>query len=106
MLFPMTSAAIAAALPANAVTAIDNLPFPKIASGKVREIFDLGDALLLTASDRLSAFDVILPDGIPGKGIVLTQISNWWFAQTQHLIANHLLPDQAGEFARRGIKDR
>lgn len=97
---------IAAALPSTAVTAIDGLPFPRLASGKVREIFDLGDALLLVASDRLSAFDVILPDGIPGKGIILTQMSNWWFAQTQRLIANHLLPDQPGEFARRGIKDR
>jgi phosphoribosylaminoimidazole-succinocarboxamide synthase len=99
----MTYSAITAALPKHAVVSIDGLPFPRIASGKVREIFDLGDALLLVASDRLSAFDVILPDGIPGKGIVLTQMSNWWFAQTQSLIANHLLPDQAGEFARRGI---
>jgi phosphoribosylaminoimidazole-succinocarboxamide synthase len=49
----------------------------------VREIFDLGDALLISATDRLSAFDVILPDGIPGKGIVLTQISLWWFAQVR-----------------------
>jgi phosphoribosylaminoimidazole-succinocarboxamide synthase len=102
----MTSAQIAAALPSRAVTSIDGLPFPRIASGKVREIFDLGDALLLTATDRLSAFDVILPDGIPGKGILLTQISNWWFAQSAHLLPNHLLPDQAGEFARRGITDR
>jgi phosphoribosylaminoimidazole-succinocarboxamide synthase len=102
----MTSAQIAAALPDRAVTSIDGLPFPRIASGKVREIFDLGDALLLTASDRLSAFDVILPDGIPGKGIILTQISNWWFAQSASLLPNHLLPDQAGEFARRGITDR
>src|SRR5256885_8646466 len=102
----MTFSEIVAALPKTAVTSIDNLPFPKIASGKVREIFDLGNALLLTASDRLSAFDVILPDGIPGKGIVLTQMSNWWFAQTQGLISNHLLADQPGEFARRGIKDR
>ena len=102
----MTSAQIAAALPSRAVTSIDGLPFPRIASGKVREIFDLGDALLLTATDRLSAFDVILPDGIPGKGIILTQISNWWFAQVAHLLPNHLLPDQAGEFARRGITDR
>ncbi|HSI09983.1 MAG: phosphoribosylaminoimidazolesuccinocarboxamide synthase [Rariglobus sp.] len=101
----MTSAQIAAALPVRAVTSIDGLPFPRIASGKVREIFDLGDALLLTATDRLSAFDVILPDGIPGKGIILTQISNWWFAQVAHLLPNHLLPDQAGEFARRGITD-
>ena len=102
----MTTAEIAAALPAHARTSIDGLPFPLLASGKVREIFDLGDALLLVATDRLSAFDVILPDGIPGKGILLTQLSNWWFAQTAHLIPNHLLPDQAGEFARRGIRDR
>ena len=102
----MTYQEIASALPACAVTGIDSLPFPKIGSGKVRELFDLGDALLLTASDRLSAFDVILPDGIPGKGIVLTQISLWWFAQTTGMIRNHLLPDQAGEFARRGLHDR
>ncbi len=102
----MNFAEIAAALPKSAVTSIDNLPFPRIASGKVREIFDLGDALLLVATDRLSAFDVILPDGIPGKGAILTQMSNWWFAQTTGLIPNHLLPDQAGEFARRGITGR
>ena len=99
----MTFAAIAAALPKSAVTTIEGLPFPHLASGKVREIYDLGDALLLTATDRLSAFDVILPDGIPGKGAILTQISNWWFAQSSALIQNHLLPDQVGEFARRGI---
>jgi len=99
----MTFAAIAAALPKSAVTTIDGLPFPHLASGKVREIYDLGDALLLTATDRLSAFDVILPDGIPGKGAILTQISNWWFAQSSGLIQNHLLPDQVGEFVRRGI---
>ncbi len=102
----MTFAEIAAALPSTAVTQIDNLPYPRLGSGKVRELFDLGDALLLTATDRLSAFDVILPDGIPGKGILLTQMSLWWFAQTQNLIANHLLPDQAGEFARRGLSNR
>jgi phosphoribosylaminoimidazole-succinocarboxamide synthase len=102
----MTFAEISAALPARAVTSVENLPFPKIASGKVREIFDLGDALLLVASDRLSAFDVILPDGIPGKGIILNQMSLWWFAQTTGIIGNHLLPGQAGEFARRGITDR
>jgi phosphoribosylaminoimidazole-succinocarboxamide synthase len=102
----MTFAAIATALPPNAVTSIDGLPFPRVASGKVREIFDLGDALLLIATDRLSAFDVILPDGIPGKGAILTQMSNWWFAETSGLIQNHLLPDQAGEFARRGITSR
>ncbi len=102
----MNFAEIAAALPRHAVTSIDDLPFPRIASGKVREIFDLGDALLLVATDRLSAFDVIMPEGIPGKGAILTQMSLWWFRQTEHLIANHLLPDQAGEFARRGIVSR
>jgi phosphoribosylaminoimidazole-succinocarboxamide synthase len=101
----LTADQIAAALPAKAVLTIEGLPFPRIASGKVREIFDLGDALLLTATDRLSAFDVILPDGIPGKGAILTQMSNWWFAQTARIIRNHLLPDQDGEFDRRGITD-
>ena len=102
----MTFSEIASALPKTAVTSIDSVPFARIASGKVREIFDLGDALLLSATDRLSAFDVVLPDGIPGKGAILTQISNWWFAQTGGVIQNHLVPDQLGEFKRRGINDR
>jgi phosphoribosylaminoimidazole-succinocarboxamide synthase len=101
----MNFAEIEAALPERAVTTID-APFQRLGSGKVREIFDLGDALLLAASDRLSAFDVILPDGIPGKGIVLTQMSLWWFARTSSVISNHLLPDQEAEFDRRGIADR
>ena len=92
-------------MPERAVTSIE-APFPRLGSGKVREIFDLGDALLLAASDRLSAFDVILPDGIPGKGIVLTQMSLWWFARTSGIISNHLFPDQEAEFDRRGITDR
>jgi phosphoribosylaminoimidazole-succinocarboxamide synthase len=102
----MNFSEINASLPRQAVVSVDDLPFPKIASGKVREIFDLGDALLLVATDRLSAFDVILPDGIPGKGAILTQMSNWWFAQTAGVIQNHLLPDQAAEFARRGLGGR
>lgn len=62
--------------------------------GKVRDVFDLGDGrLLMVASDRLSAFDVVLPDPIPGKGEMLTQISNFWFDKTAHLIANHLTHD-------------
>jgi phosphoribosylaminoimidazole-succinocarboxamide synthase len=63
----------------------------KIKSGKVREMFDLGDRLLLVASDRISAFDVIMPNGIPRKGEVLTQISHFWFAQFSSLVPNHLL---------------
>lgn len=104
---------LARLLPAHARLSIENLPFPRIASGKVREIFDMGDALLLVATDRLSAFDVVLPDGIPGKGIVLTQLSLWWFARTGDVIAHHLLTDpldsahggQAAEFDRRGLND-
>ena len=59
--------------------------------GKVRDVFDLGDGhLLMVATDRLSAFDVVLPDPIPGKGEMLCQISNFWFDKTTHIIANHL----------------
>lgn len=101
----MTFADIEAALPAQPVTSVE-APFPKVGTGKVREIFDLGDAFLLAASDRLSAFDVVLPDGIPGKGILLTQMSLWWFANTSGIIGNHLLPNQDAEFKRRGIEDR
>ncbi len=63
----------------------------KIKSGKVREIFDLGDRLLMVASDRISAFDCIMPNGIPRKGEVLTQISYFWFEQTAPFQPNHLL---------------
>ena len=60
--------------------------------GKVRDVYALpGNRLLIVASDRLSAFDVVLPDPIPGKGEMLTQISNFWFAKTEHLVPNHLL---------------
>ena len=63
----------------------------KVRSGKVREVFDLGDAFLLVASDRISAFDVIMPNGIPRKGEVLTQISHFWFEKFAKLVPNHLL---------------
>jgi len=60
--------------------------------GKVRDIYDVDDRhLLIVASDRLSAFDVILPDPIPNKGCVLTQLSNFWFARTAHIVRNHLV---------------
>jgi phosphoribosylaminoimidazole-succinocarboxamide synthase len=64
---------------------------PKLRSGKVRDIFDLGESLLLVASDRISAFDCVMPNGIPHKGEVLTQISFFWFEKFKHLVANHLL---------------
>jgi phosphoribosylaminoimidazole-succinocarboxamide synthase len=63
----------------------------RVRSGKVREVFDLGDSFLLVASDRISAFDVIMPNGIPRKGEVLTQISHFWFEKFSSLVPNHLL---------------
>jgi phosphoribosylaminoimidazole-succinocarboxamide synthase len=60
--------------------------------GKVRDVYAIDEhSLLIVATDRLSAFDVILPDPIPGKGCILNSISNFWFARTRHIIANHLL---------------
>jgi phosphoribosylaminoimidazole-succinocarboxamide synthase len=67
------------------------LPFPLLREGKVRSMYELGDRLLLVATDRISAFDCILPDPIPDKGAVLTQISAFWFEGTKQIIANHLL---------------
>ena len=64
---------------------------PLIGRGKVRDIYAVGDDhLLVVASDRLSAFDVVLPQPIPGKGEVLTRVANFWFARTGALIPNHL----------------
>ena len=62
-----------------------------IASGKVREIYELDDQLLLVASDRISTYDVVHPNPIPGKGAVLTAISTFWFEQTSDLVQNHLV---------------
>jgi phosphoribosylaminoimidazole-succinocarboxamide synthase len=73
------------------LTQIELPGIPKFKSGKVRDIFDLGDSLLLVASDRISAFDCILPTGIPMKGHILNQMSVWWFRKTAHIISNHLL---------------
>jgi phosphoribosylaminoimidazole-succinocarboxamide synthase len=71
--------------------ALDLPGITKLKSGKVREIFDLGDRLLLVATDRISAFDCIMPNGIPRKGEVLTQISFFWFERFASLVPNHLL---------------
>jgi len=70
-----------------------NLPgLELIHRGKVRDVYALsGNRLLIVATDRLSAFDVVLPDPIPGKGEMLTQISNFWFGKTAHIVPNHLL---------------
>ena len=75
-----------------------NLPgIPKLRSGKVREIFDLGDSLLFVTTDRISAFDVIMPDPIPGKGAVLTGLSAFWF-QRLDFVENHVLATRFEDF--------
>ena len=77
------------ALASQHVTALADLPL--LASGKVREIYDLGDTLLLVASDRISTYDVVHPTPIPDKGAVLTGLSTFWFERTNDLVANHLI---------------
>ena len=82
---------------------------PHLYSGKVRELYEVShDRLLMVASDRVSVFDVVLPDLIPDKGRVLTGLSNFWFDQTRHLVANHVIsadptdfPETAGDVAGR-----
>ena len=62
-----------------------------LARGKVRDIYDLDDALLIVATDRISCFDVVLPTPIPDKGRVLTHLSRFWFKQTESIVRNHFL---------------
>ncbi len=68
-----------------------NLPLRLLRRGKVRDIYDLGDKLLIVASDRISAFDFVLPCGIPDKGKVLNQLSAFWFEKTAYIMPNHLV---------------
>ncbi len=68
-----------------------NLPLPSFRRGKVRDVYGLGDKLLIVSTDRISAFDIILPCGIPDKGKVLSQLSAFWFAETANIIPNHLV---------------
>lgn len=77
-------------------TTIDGLPAPR--RGKVRDIYETDDYLLIVATDRVSAFDVVLPDGIPGKGQVLTQVSGFWFGQLADLIPHHLISLEVADF--------
>lgn len=67
-------------------------PLPDLVyRGKVRDTHDLGDEFLMVATDRISAFDVVMPNGIPDKGAVLSQISSFWFGKTEHLVPNHFI---------------
>ncbi len=68
-----------------------HLPLPLYRRGKVRDTYDLGDRLLMVATDRISAYDVVLPTGIPGRGLVLAQLSAFWFQLTGDVIPNHFL---------------
>jgi len=68
-----------------------NLPLPLFIRGKVRDTYDLGNLLLIVATDRISAFDSVLPSGIPNKGLVLNQLSAFWFEKTKKLVPNHLI---------------
>jgi phosphoribosylaminoimidazole-succinocarboxamide synthase len=77
-------------------TNIEGLPPPR--RGKVRDIYELEDALLIVATDRVSAFDVVLPDGIPHKGRVLTQVSRFWFKYLSHIVPNHLVSVDVQDF--------
>ncbi len=74
-----------------AIVTETSLDLPLIARGKVRDIYDLGDKLLIVATDRISAFDVVLPVGVPDKGRVLTQMSAFWFERTGSIVPNHFL---------------
>ena len=69
-----------------------------VSRGKVRDIYDCGDALLIVATDRISAFDVVLPDGIPCKGAVLSQMSAYWFAEMREVIDNHFIAADPAAF--------
>lgn len=71
---------------------------PLLARGKVRDIYDCGDRLLIVATDRISAFDVVFPTPIPLKGVVLTQLSCFWFEQTAGITKNHFITSEIDEF--------
>ena len=77
-------------------TEIPDLPPPK--RGKVRDVYDLGDLLLIVACDRISAYDHILQPGIPGKGKILTQLSNFWFQKFQAAVPNHLVATDVRDY--------
>jgi len=89
----LTSSQIKAVMPKTALMTVPELPYKKVGSGKVREIYDAEGYLLMIATDRLSAFDVVMPNGVPGKGILLTQISRFWFDRTSSWLPNHLPAD-------------
>src|SRR5512134_3131563 len=77
-------------------TNLEGLKTPR--RGKVRDVYDLGDKLLIVATDRISAFDVVLPNAVPEKGRVLTQISKYWFGQIEGIVKNHVISTAVQDF--------
>lgn len=75
-----------------------DLPFPVFRRGKVRDVYDLGAQLLIVSTDRISAFDCVMPQGIPGKGRILTAVANHWFKETADLLPNHLVATRVEDF--------
>jgi len=82
----------------NSITSIDLPGIPHLKSGKVREVFDVGSHYLLVASDRISAFDCVMPNGIPQKGEILNRLSAWWFKKLQHVTPNHVVETDSSKF--------
>src|ERR1700745_361604 len=96
---PLTSVPVPTVLSESKLPGLD-----LIHRGKVRDVYALSPAeLLIVASDRLSAFDVVLPDPIPGKGEMLTQISNFWFGRTASIVPNHLTGKRVADVLPRGV---
>jgi len=83
-----------------------SLPLPLFQRGKVRDVYDLGDQLLVVSTDRISAFDVVLPTGVPQKGRVLNQMSAFWFRQTTGIIDNHMIESIDTAEALAALSDR
>jgi len=96
----MHSDSLPFALPENPLLQVTGIPYPLVTSGKVREVYDMGDALLMVATDRVSAFDVIMNEGLAGKGALLTQISLYWFQRAAGLTRHHLVENHAARVAQ------
>src|SRR5438270_8593939 len=86
-------------MPTSPQSFLDLPGIKKLRSGKVREVFDLGETLLFVATDRISAFDVILPDPIPNKGAVLNQLSAFWFKRFSN-VRNHFITSDFEEYPK------
>ena len=82
----------------NVITSTNLANYTPAHRGKVRDLYDLGDEFLIVSTDRISAFDVVLPNGIPDKGRVLTGLSKFWFNYTKSVVANHIIATEVEEY--------